>query len=74
HLERGNHFVHRYSIEQLKYFLKTKFEESGNGYSENDEKQSQKRQNQARNGKDKVKSKLKSVKVNKKVNPDKFKS
>ncbi|GJZ60460.1 reverse transcriptase domain-containing protein [Tanacetum coccineum] len=38
-----------------------------------DEKQSQKRQNRARNGKDKVKSKPKSVKV-RKVNPDKVKS
>ncbi|GJX59368.1 hypothetical protein Tco_0290758 [Tanacetum coccineum] len=39
------------------------FEHFRNGYSEKDEKQSQKRQNQARNGKDKVKSKPKSVKV-----------
>ncbi|GKE52438.1 histone-lysine N-methyltransferase CLF-like protein isoform X1, partial [Tanacetum coccineum] len=38
-----------------------------------DEKQSQKRQNQARNGKDNVKSKPKSVKV-RKVNPDEVKS
>ncbi|GJU20968.1 heparanase-like protein 1 [Tanacetum coccineum] len=37
---------------------------------EKDEKQSQKQQNQARDGKDKVKSKPKSVKV-RKVNPEK---
>ncbi|GJZ57929.1 retrovirus-related pol polyprotein from transposon TNT 1-94 [Tanacetum coccineum] len=47
----------------------------GNRYSRTGQKQSHKRQNQARNGKDKVKSKQKSVKVRKptptksKVNP-----
>ncbi|GKC64146.1 hypothetical protein Tco_1096744, partial [Tanacetum coccineum] len=38
---------------------------SGNGYSRKEQKQSQKRPNQARDGKDKVKSRPKSVKVKK---------
>ncbi|GKB38485.1 hypothetical protein Tco_0883427 [Tanacetum coccineum] len=42
-----------------------------NGYSRKGQKESQKRPNQARDGKDKVKSKPKSVKVNRKVNPKK---
>ncbi|GKF11384.1 hypothetical protein Tco_0049310, partial [Tanacetum coccineum] len=42
----------------------------GNGYQTKGQKESQKQQSQARDGKDKVKSKPKSVKVN----PDKVKS